>query len=153
MKACTLAALTGAGLLALSACDSDDVVGVINVEEYTGLVQGLNASAADGVVDIRLDEVENDFEVSVEVGGLDPNIVHVQHMHADATCPTSADDANGDGFVDVIEGLPSYGGILLPLDSDLTDQAAGTSPSADNTGLVDYNQAAAFDDVISSLRP
>ena len=32
-----------------------------------------------------------------------------------STCPTPDADANGDGIVDVGEGLPNYGPVILPL--------------------------------------
>jgi hypothetical protein len=53
-----------------------------------------------------------------------PEGIHPQHIHAADRCPTAAADANGDGIVDVIEGLPYYGPILVPLDGDISN---GTS--------------------------
>jgi hypothetical protein len=145
--------VAGLGLLALGACDSDDVTGVITLQEYSGLFEILNGSAVAGVTDLRLDDTENLFEVSVEAGALDPGITHAQHIHAGATCPTMADDANGDGFVDVVEGLGNYGGILLPLDSDFSTQAGGEYPEADAEGVLDYLNASAYDAAIASLTP
>ncbi|WP_245580115.1 hypothetical protein [Arthrobacter castelli] len=63
---------------------------------------------------------------------------HVQHVHigAQGTCPTMADDANGDGIVDTVEGQPAYGkiGTTLSLTGD-TGPTAGTdvavAPSGD----------------------
>jgi hypothetical protein len=54
--------------------------------------------------------------------------IHPQHIHAASQCPPgSADgDIDGvkDGIVDVIEGLPFYGDILVPLDGNINN---GTS--------------------------
>ena len=45
---------------------------------------------------------------------------HAQHIHGppeggDGSCPTAADDTDGDGLVSIAEGLPFYGGVDLPL--------------------------------------
>jgi len=153
LKTTALTVAAGAALFTLSACSDDDVAGVITVDEYFGEVQALNASAISGTATISLDDVENDFAVSVEAFDLDESIVHIQHVHAGDACPTSADDANGDGFVDVVEGLSSYGGILIPLDSDLTNQAAGDYPSADLSGDLNYDEGVQLDALTASLRP
>lgn len=50
-----------------------------------------------------------------------PEGLHPQHIHASSQCPTASADTNGDGIVDVIEGLPFYGPILVPLDADLAN--------------------------------
>jgi hypothetical protein len=50
-----------------------------------------------------------------------PEGIHPQHIHAADRCPTAAADVNGDGIVDVIEGLPFYGPILVPLDGDISN--------------------------------
>lgn len=36
----------------------------------------------------------------------------------DSVTPTAADDSDNDGFIEVLEGLPRYGNILMPLESD-----------------------------------
>jgi len=143
--------LTGASMLALGACD-DDVQSVVTELEFTGNFQALNGSGVSGVADVISDDVEDEFEVSVEAGGLAVDITHAQHIHAASECPTMADDANGDGFLDVVEGLPSYGGILIPLDSDLPDQAAGDFPAADGSGLIDYRNSSTYGDLIDGIR-
>ena len=53
--------------------------------------------------------------------GAFPEGIHPQHIHAADRCPTSAADTNSDGIVDVIEGLPFYGPILVPLDGDISN--------------------------------
>lgn len=136
----------------MGACDDDDPVGVVTELEYTGTFAALNGSGVAGVADIAADDVEDAFSVSIEVGGIAPSITHAQHIHADATCPTMADDANSDGFLDVIEGVPSYGGILIPLDSDFSDQGAGDFPTATAAGEIDYTQTSTFAAVDASVR-
>lgn len=61
----------------------------------------------------------------VDVNGAEPadgtplEGLHPQHIHAANQCPTMTADVNGDGIVDVIEGLPFYGKILVPLDGNI----------------------------------
>ena len=83
----------------------------------------------------------NDVTVQIMVDGVTPLTLHPQHIHAGTTCPNAADDANGDGFVDVIEGLPKYGPILVSLDSNIDDGAATDLdfPVADANGSFSYS--------------
>ena len=83
----------------------------------------------------------DDVTVTVNVDGVTPMTLHPQHIHAGTTCPNASDDANGDGFVDVIEGLPKYGGILVSLDSTINTGAASDLdfPVADANGSYTYS--------------
>lgn len=84
----------------------------------------------------------DDITITVNVTGVNPLTLHPQHIHAGTTCPTAAQDMNNDGVVDVIEGLPMYGPILVNLDSDLSSNPAGTFPTADASGSYSYNESA-----------
>jgi len=53
--------------------------------------------------------------------GAFPDGIHPQHIHASDRCPSASADTNGDGIVDVIEGLPFYGPILVPLDGNISN--------------------------------
>ncbi|MDQ3126992.1 MAG: hypothetical protein M3Q66_00840 [Chloroflexota bacterium] len=66
--------------------------------------------------------------VEISVNGATQS-VHPQHIHAGPTCPTMSADVNNDTYVDVLEGIPAYGPILVNLDSNLNDMAANTFPS------------------------
>ena len=75
----------------------------------------------------------------VSAEGLERGMIHPQHIHAAANCPPASADVNHDGYVDVIEGVPFYGPILIPLDSDLGSQATGSFPMASGVrGILDY---------------
>lgn len=93
----------------------------------------------------------NRLHVEVDASGLEPNEVHPQHIHGfgkgkgkkrDATCPTGAQDDNGDGVVDVPEGLETYGQILIPLDQGGSSATAadGQFPVADSTGSYHFEE-------------
>ncbi len=65
---------------------------------------------------------------------------HAQHIHAGTACPTRANDTNGDRIVDLVEGVPVYGAVLISLDADLANLAGGTFPEASGRkGFLDYD--------------
>ena len=101
---------------------------------FTAQLSPLNDSGVSGKANITVEN--NTLTVSVWAEGLEPNMVHPQHIHGfmennrNSTCPSPSDDTNGDGIVDLVEGLPSYGPVLLelylPIDEFPVADAAGT---------------------------
>jgi Cu/Zn superoxide dismutase len=91
--------------------------------------------------------------VEIDVEGSPADIVHIQHIHEDDQCPTAAADTNNDGYIDVAEGLPSYGPIMLNLDGDLTSNESGQEgfPVADRTGSFFYSQSAHLNEIQANL--
>ncbi len=93
------------------------------VRHFTVDLDPLNNSGVDGTAYLSLDG--DSLTVTIHATGLEPNRVHPQHIHGhekpvtqnngNATCPTSAADVNGDGLVDVGEGVPNYGPVQLVL--------------------------------------
>ena len=69
------------------------------------------------------------------MAGVTAGDIHPQHIHAGPRCPDASADVNHDSFVDVIEGLPDYGPILVNLDSDLSSNPAGMFPRAIGSGV------------------
>lgn len=140
----------------LSGCDSDDND---DNNETTFNVQfaPLNASGVTGTARLTMDEDAGTFTVQIDGQNLDAT-VHPQHIHgvpggnvtAQAVCPTTADDANEDGFVDVLEGLPRYGGILLPLDDDISTQAQNI-PGFPTGASIDYSASTSLTALRSAL--
>lgn len=85
----------------------------------------------------------DDITVKVDVHGVTPSTLHPQHIHAGPSCPDASADVNGDGFVDVIEGIPDYGPILISLDSDLNNFDSSLDfPVADAHGKYSYSEEA-----------
>lgn len=84
--------------------------------------------------------------VTVSARGLTPGM-HLMHLHGfegpdpeDAVCPTMEADANGDGYVDLIETREAAGVTMIPLTEDpasLTIQT-DTYPAAREDGSLDY---------------
>lgn len=94
----------------------------------------------------------DELTIKVNANGLQPGMIHPQHIHASGTCPSMDDDANGDGFLDVIEGVPSYGPIFVSLDADLADLSFQTSfPNPDNTaGAITYKNSVSVNELESA---
>ena len=71
--------------------------------------------------------------------------MHLQHYHGfidgkDATCPTAASDANGDGYIDLVETEPTSGTTMLPFHAHpaTLEIANDTYPVADKSGAAHY---------------
>lgn len=106
---------------------------------YTVDFTALNASGVSGSAELTL--MGDKLTVKVNATGLEPNMVHPQHIHGfaenkgNSTCPTPAADTNGDGLVDLVEGLPSYGGVLLELYVPIDE-----FPVADANGVLAFER-------------
>lgn len=97
---------------------------------------GANNATASAQATITYDDLTMMLMVDITATGLDDG-AHPQHIHglvgpnADSVAPTAADDADGDGFVELIEGVPSYGPVVLPL-----TMADGSFPVSAGGGYV-----------------
>jgi hypothetical protein len=91
---------------------------------YTTTFTGLNGSGVTGEAIVGYDQDSGKITVAISAAGLEPNMVHVQHIHGftdgttEARTPTTAQDTDGDGYVELAEGLNTYGPILLNLTTD-----------------------------------
>lgn len=108
-----------------------------------------NDSGSKATADVTIDG--DQMTLDITGSGFTPNSPHAQHFHGsfdenkDFTCPTSAEDADGDGQVTTEEGLPTYGDIMISLttkgdtspDSGL---AVDRMPTADADGNLDYTR-------------
>lgn len=116
---------------------------------YTATLEPLNGDVSyrpvrgSAVVKVK----DGTLSVRVNAQGLEPDIPHPQHIHGKmgfGSCPDMSADDNGDGLIDVVEGVPDYGGIMVTLDSDLTD-GAGTEvdglPTAGADGTIHYRNS------------
>ncbi len=105
--------------------DLGDSPNLLDADIYYSDLSSLNDSGANGFASII--HMDNKLSVKIWADGLEPNMVHPQHIHglesdANATCPPSPGEAgfaeadtNGDGVIDLVEGLPFYGPVLLEL--------------------------------------
>ena len=87
------------------------------------------------------DTLTDVLTVDVNVTGLLPNVPHAQHIHGpagDAITPTVADDADGDGYIELAEGVVDYGPILLSIGSGIDADGNVIFPTADAAGVLDF---------------
>lgn len=131
-----------------------------SVESYEISMEELSASGASGTAILTLDG--NQLTVQIELDGLAPELVHVQHIHGDTTnsmdfmCPDQSADANGDGIVSTDEGLPDYGDIHISMTTEGdTTPASGLAvdrmPVADADGHVTYERTIEVDDATAAV--
>lgn len=114
---------------------------------FVALLRPMNVQANGGPVrGIAVVKIDGDtVRVITAARGLAPNVMHMQHIHgfptgALAACPSSTDDKDGNGVIDVVEGGAAYGPILIPLDSNLDDLGGQTYPMASADGTIFYEQ-------------
>lgn len=55
----------------------------------------------------------------------DQRVSHIQSIHTGTRCPDLTDDRNGDGLIDVEESYRVVGGILIPLDAEISSAEEG----------------------------
>lgn len=114
-----ICAATFAGALALPIA--------LHAQDSRGTIIGradlrpLNSSGASGQAQLRLSDDGKMLTVIIQATGLEAGAVHISHIHGlsengqsvDSTCPTSAEDSDKDGFVELAEGAVKYGPILV----------------------------------------
>ena len=129
---------------------------------YETDIDPLNNSGVSGRAVLLIDLNDQSLIVDIEAEGLEPGQVHIQHIHGfeddtDSKVPTIAQDDDTDGFVELAEGLETYGPILLNLslnpEDSLHDRGEGDHDHADEAefptvgddGVLDYQQTFRFD--------
>ncbi len=116
-------------------------------ERYRAELEPLNGSGASGVARLALEG--NGLTSKINSHGLAPELPHAQHIHgmaqAISECPTLAADDNGDGLVNTVEGVPSYGPIAVSLTtrgdtSPASGLAVSRFPVANEGGALQYTR-------------
>lgn len=113
---------------------------------YYANLQSLNGSGVEGEVLLAFDEDTRQLTVVVTADGLEANQVHIQHIHGfqtdqDARIPGPGADADGDGYIEVAEGVPDYGGILLDVKLDHADGAGTDNGHSHSEGFSGFPTA------------
>jgi len=103
---------------------------------YTTTFTSLNNSGVTGEAIVAYDIQTRTVTVAISASGLEANQPHIQHIHGfpngmNATTPTLAQDDDGDGFIELAEGLDTYGPILLNLATN-HDNGAGSDNGHDH---------------------
>lgn len=93
--------------------------------EYVAVLEPMNTDVtglrSTGKARFRIDGDKLTIIVTAEE--VPPGITHLQHFHgfedgSDASCASRADDANGDGIVDLIETEAVSGKTMVPFSAD-----------------------------------
>ncbi|HWU93701.1 MAG TPA: hypothetical protein VN106_10695 [Sphingomicrobium sp.] len=118
-----LGSLTVASFIAIMSLSGSAVAAPQKVANQTqrGTLTGLNHSGASGTLSLQL-RGNRYLTVQIDATGLEPGVPHVGHIHglvvsghpANSTCPTTAQDTDHDGYVELAEGQVTYGPILIP---------------------------------------
>ena len=94
----------------------------------------------------------NTLDVTIQMSNLEPNMALNGHIHslydgmgnaADSVTPTLANDTDGDGFIEVLEGVPAYGDVLATFNSTTpmnNDPSTITAYTANNDGSLTVTQ-------------
>lgn len=132
-----------AAALALCAPKAADAL----VLQYEANLVALNSSGVTGMARLTFDDVAMTLGVLVQAQGLEANQIHPQHIHGpldpvtgapvDAVSPTIADDTDGDGLVELLEGAPRYGPVLLDLRDETLPGVDGFPTAPD--GTIDFS--------------
>lgn len=108
-----------------------------------------NGSGASATATVTLSGGQ--MTVNIQGRGFAPGEApHAQHIHGvvgqNSTCPTSAQDADGDGIITTSEGQATYGPILVSLttEGDMDAMASALAvdrmPVADSGGNLSYSR-------------
>lgn len=127
---------------------------------YVAELKPLNADklgrAAKGTATLKVEQGQ--LRIRVKAQGLAPDTVHLQHYHGfpdgkDTRCPTDGDDANGDGYIDLVETEPVAGTTLVPFHKNPVSLKikAHSYPKADSQGRMEYEGTASIDKLEQSL--
>jgi hypothetical protein len=92
----------------------------VAVETQKGTLTALNGTGAHGTISMQL-RGNRYLTVQIDATGLEPGIQHLGHIHGlaspgnvqNSVCPTTAQDADHDNYVELAEGLVTYGPIII----------------------------------------
>ena len=133
LRRCAITAMCVGGGAALTvAIPATAAPTKLATETHSGTLVALNGSGATGTISMQL-RGQRYLTVKIDATGLEAGVPHVGHIHglvtsghpADSVCPTTAQDADHDGFVELAEGQVTYGPILIPF--------GNTDPNMDGT--------------------
>jgi hypothetical protein len=93
--------------------------------EFSATLAQLNGSGVNGTVLFSLSDDRNSLTVNLRATGLEPGQPHIAHIHGlfsnitsgtpvNSSVPTLQQDTDRDGFIELAEGTPTYGPVLVP---------------------------------------
>jgi hypothetical protein len=121
---------------------------------YRSLIRPLNSLFGDMVTgSLEVTISADDFVVQGQVFSAPANTIHFQFLTSGPRCPDQNDDRNQDGIIDLDELLSVSGKVLIPLDSDLSEQLSGIEfgPIANSAGKYVYRESTSHSLILSDL--
>lgn len=105
-------------------------------------------------------EVKGDqLLINVEASGLEPNTMHLQHLHGapeggDTKCPDMGADSNNDKLIDITEAYNVAGVTMIPFHDNPPNMEVNTDtyPTADENGKFSYRQSVDLKELTSSFK-
>ena len=119
-------------------------------QDYKVNLRSLNHSGVTGKGSVTLSPDKTQLTVRIDATGLEKNQVHVGHIHgivasgnmpADSSIPSPKQDSDRDKFVELAEGLVTYGPILITLGTN-----SGGNLDPDGDGTIHYEQTFNLED-------
>lgn len=125
----------------------EDNLEKLDTVTYMAVLKPLNSAVAGDAYGSFTFHKDKDFIVAdVRLNDSAPIVTQTQKVHLGNTCPTDADDTNGDGYIDVLEAEQVSGKVIIPLDGDISSQYGllGMYPISDSWGAYVYSQTGSF---------
>lgn len=152
-------------LLLVSSCGKSDggsstqVINSIEKEEivmkegkYVAFLRPIN-STVNGFIPFGRAELSLQADVLNITTYLDDDqrVMHTQNIFSASKCPTTADDTNKDGVIDIKEAHVALGSILLPLDNDISSRKEGEGQYPKGPSFT-YNKKANWSGILKDLQ-
>lgn len=129
--------------------------------QYHADINPLNAekigTAAHGYVDFEI--TGDNLHIKLEMFDTPANIAHWEHFHGfpdgrEATVPTTKEDQNQDGWIDLVETEPVSGTTMVPLDGapHKMDIPNDTYPVADEQGHYYYEKDVPYQALLDQFK-
>lgn len=133
----------------------------ISERVYRAQITSLNENANEDrnvSGNVTLEVREDQLYITIEASGLEPNMMHLQHLHGsqegeDTNCPDSAADTNDDGLVDITEAYDIAGVTMIPFHDNPPNMEVDTEtyPTADENGNISYQQTVDLNELRNSF--
>lgn len=122
---------------------------------YKAILRPLNSEISgesSGTIEVHIDG--DDVVVESSVKGAPAGVKHLQNIFVSSRCPDIKADTNKDNVIDITEAMSQTGPILLPLDSDLSEQMDGIEygPIANAAGAYIYRRSSTLSRILAGLR-
>lgn len=146
------------GLCASSGAHAEDA----NVT-YRAVLSPLNAdvTGSAGAGEALFTIAGDALTIAVTAAGVPASTQHLQHFHGfaegdrDATCPSAANDSNGDGIIDLIETEAVAGTTMVPFHDDPVSMeiVRDTYPTAGAEGGYSYEETVSLKALEAAFGP